>query len=112
MPGELPAVQPTAQELELAKAKDQHEYDFAVRNLELFAQDRREERELFAGNRRAGLIIVLSLTASISVFFITALFLDKDVLLLDLLKIIAGAFGGGGIGYAWGSRRRRNAETS
>ena len=107
MPGDLPARQPTHEELELAKAEDQHGFDFAMRNLELFAQDKREERELYAGNRRVWFIIVLALIGSVSIFFISALYMNKDALLLDMLKMIAGACGGGGIGYIYGFRRGR-----
>ena len=103
MSGELPARQITPEEIALAR--DKHQHEFGMRNIELYAQDRREEREFFAGNRKATLTVALAVTTGISIFFIAALFLNKDTLLIDLLKILAGAFGGGGIGYMFGFRR-------
>jgi hypothetical protein len=91
--------------LELERIKDQHQYDFAMKSLELTAQDNREARDLFAGNRKAGLIVTLALMLGVFSFFLSALFLNKEEIIVDLMKIIAGAFGGGGFGYAIGIRR-------
>ena len=105
MPGDLPAAQPTQGELELAKVEDQHGFDFAMRNLELIAQDKKEEREFLAGNRRVWFIISLAVISGVFISLITAMFLDKDELLMDMLKILAGVLGGGGVGYVYGFRR-------
>lgn len=97
---------PALAQIELERQKDQHTYEYSLRNLELTAQNNREVREVIKGNRNASLIVILASIFAIFAFVMYALYLGKDQFLSDMLKVIVGGFGGGGIGYAIGKRKR------
>lgn len=92
--------------IELEAQKDAYNFQFAMRNLELTAQDNREQRAHFAGNRRAGMAVILAVVIAVFIFFMYALHLGKDVFLTEMMKVVVSAFGGGGIGYAIGIKKR------
>lgn len=94
-------------EVQLEAQKDLHSYQYAMKNVELMAQDNREVREHMAGNRVAGTIVVLVTILAVFIFFMYALHLGKETFLSDMIKVTLGAFGGGGIGYVIGSKRNK-----
>ena len=96
-----------SEQVALEMQKDQHTFEYSMRNIELTAQDNREQRAHLAGNRNASLIVIISIILAVFAFFMYALYLGKDAFLTDMLKVIFGAFGGGGIGYALGTRRKQ-----
>lgn len=100
----MPA-QVLSEQIELEKIRDQHSYDFAIKNLEHTVKENQEIRTFLAGNRNAGLIVTGMVILAFFIFFMYALHLGRDTLISDVIKIICGAFGGGGIGYLFGFRR-------
>lgn len=95
------------QMIELEKQRDQHQYDIAVKNLEALSQNNIDMREKFYKGQRNAQIILGITVGLIFAFFMTALWLDKDAFITDLIKIISGGIGGGGLGYMAGFKRGR-----
>lgn len=116
MDGNLPSVPPLGappnvvdpQVYELEKQRDKHQFDIAVKNLEVILVNNREERAVFEGNRKSGFWLMILFSLLIFTFFMTALFMNKDAFIADMLKIIVSCLGGGGVGYVFGYRRGRN----
>lgn len=92
-------------DVELLKQRDTYQYQIALKNIEATAQNSREIREHFSTlNLRAtwlfGFIILCLL-----VFSLYALHLGREEIISDIIKVLVGALGGGGIGYAIGSKK-------
>lgn len=103
----VPACQdPAIAQIELERQKDQHTYEYSLKNLELTAQNNREIREVIKGNRNASVFIILISILAVFIFVMYALYLGKDQFLSDILKVIVGGLGGGGLGYAIGKHRQ------
>lgn len=86
-----------------------HEYALAL----LAAQERdlKDRRRAEAGNGRLGFIFLLVLVVALVSLAAYALSLGKDAFLLDVVKVIAGALAGGGVGYGIGRGKREGDGT-
>lgn len=94
--------------LEIEKA---HEY--SMKAVDLQAQDRREERESDGKGLGRTLRLVGLVVLGLFGFFGYALYANKDQLILEILRIVLYAGGGGGVGYAVGkSKRDENSNAS
>jgi len=98
-------------EIELRENQIEKGHEFSMRSLELQAQDRNDEREYnlkaFGSIKNFGYVLLLA-------FFILVfglLYFEKDVLLIEILKVIAymgvGIFGG----YQWGKSKFKNTDS-
>lgn len=98
-------------EVDLLKQQDEHQFIIAKLNIESNLKNQKEVREHFGAlerqQRRNGTIIILVFLVLFFAFGFYALSLDKENFLADVLKVVIGAFGGGGLGYAVGLSRRR-----
>lgn len=94
------------QDREVLLQQDVHQYDIAKLNIEATLQNQREIRQHLAGERKACLIVVMSILILFSGFCFCALYLGKEVLLEGLIKVLIGFVGGGGVGYAVGLKKR------
>lgn len=102
----LPVQQPQQPDSELLKQQDEHQYDIARRNIDATLQNNREIREHFDKINLRAVQLVGFVVLCMLIFGLAALYLNKEDILSDLLKILCGLLGGSGIGYAVGSRRR------
>lgn len=100
----LPA-QPDDKDIVLQQ--DMHQYEIAKLSIDANIRNQNEVRALMWANTKAGVLVVLSIIATIFVFFMYALSLGKDAFLSDIIKVMFGAFGGGGLGYAIGIKKNR-----
>ena len=103
MPSDLPVVQDT--EIALQAQRDKNQFDFAIRDLELTAQDRREFRQGFKHSQHIGFAMLIATIMGFVGFCWMALAYGKEALVVDVLKIAVSALGGGGVGYAVGVRK-------
>ena len=96
-------------EVALRSQLDKNQFDYAMRNLELTAQDRREERMLSRHSQQWGIGFLAFTVLAFLGFCWLALSFGKDGLVADVIKVAAAFLGGGGLGYAFGFRKRQQA---
>lgn len=94
-------------DLELLKQQDVHQYDIAKMSIEANLKNQHEVRDLMWATTKANVLVILAIVATAFIFFMYALHLGKDAFLSDILKVLVGAFGGGGIGYAIGIQKNK-----
>jgi hypothetical protein len=88
---------------ERLKIEKAHEY--AMKAVDLQAQDRREERDSDGKGISKVLVLLGLAVVGVLAFFGYALFSNKDQMILEILRILVYAGGGGGIGYAIGHKQ-------
>ena len=93
-------------DLSLLKQQDDHQYDIAVRAIDAKREATRDDRIQFNIIHRRSVFLTGFSISCMLIFGLVALFLDKEDVLSDLLKILCGLIGGGGLGYAFGSRKK------
>lgn len=96
-----------AQELELRKQESTQAHEFATGSLQAQIGDVKEVRQQQRRDSRYTFILVLVIVIVAGLFTMYSLYLNKEQLVLDILKVLAGAGGGGGIGYAYGFRKAK-----
>ena len=97
--------QESVADIELLKQRDTYQYQIALKNIEATAQNSREIREHFSAINLRGLWLLCLITLCLLAFSLYALYLGKEEIISDILKVLVGALGGGGIGYAIGIKR-------
>jgi len=98
------------EELELRRQESKQAHDYANRTLDAQVeflkgsgqQEKRDSRYMF--------IILFMLVITIGGFTAYALYLNKEQFVLDVIKVLAGVAGGGGVGYAIGRSRQAKQE--
>lgn len=107
----LPPAHPHNAEIELLKQQDEHQFQLATHQIDVNHADRCVDREHFSKlqekNNQRAFIAFLVLIFLFFGFGAFAIWLGKEALLSDLLKVFVGAFGGGGIGYYLGFRHKQ-----
>lgn len=108
---ELPVVQHENDgDIKLLLQQDAHQYEYANHQLEANLQNQREIRKhlqvINNKNNTTFLIVSLSLLVLFFGFGFFALWLDKEEFLSDIMKVIVGAIGGGGLGFYFGARNK------
>ena len=78
----------------------------SLRAIEANITNKRELRTHLDNNNKRGMILTIVLSFFLLIFGLAALYLDKESILTDLLKILCGFLGGSGLGYAIGTRKR------
>lgn len=93
-----------------AKEEGQRQYDFAVKSLEAMERDRESDRSHFCTIAEKSKTILLVLIICLFAFLITAIWKDKDAMIIELVKIII--YGGAGTagGFAWGWHKKQKSE--
>lgn len=97
-------VQRMRAESERKQVERAHEY--SLKALESQAKDRQDERQHNSRNSKLGFWVILLALAGVIYFFGYALYADKDQLILEVVKAVLYAGGGGGLGYAIGRVKR------
>lgn len=94
-------------ELDLKNKEEDHAFEYAKGALDAQASDLKDRRGFIRTLVRWGLVAGVILSFIIVGFFCFALWLDKDQIVLEILKYTFILLGGGGAGYAIGKRRRQ-----
>ena len=93
-------------DVELLKQRDTYQYEIALKNIEATTQNNREIREHFSTINLRATWLFGFIIACLLAFSLYALYLGKENIISDIIKVLFGAFGGGGIGYAFGSKKK------
>lgn len=91
-----------AHELDLQQQQDRHNFEFAKESLNAQAQDRRDDRLFQRRQRRNAYIFAGVLAVLIASLIVSAMWLNKDQVALEIIKSIVLLLSGGGAGYAIG----------
>jgi len=101
-----------AQEAEVQRLRIENErlqieraHEFSMKAIDVQAQDRREERASDGKGLNRALIVIALAVVGFFGFFGYALYANKDQLILEILRIVVYAGGGGGLGYAIGQKK-------
>lgn len=100
------AVQEQKIQLELKQAEVNlreidHNQKIADKSIEAQANDRKDERQVAKAMHMHRLIFAGIVTALLIGFVLAALFMDKEAIVLDVLKVVVGFVGGWGASLAW-----------
>lgn len=87
-----------------------HNQKIADKSIEAQAEDRKDERRLSKAMHSQNLIFAGVIVVIVVIFILAALWLNKDALVLDIIKVILGFAGGWGASIAWSSRKQGNNE--
>jgi hypothetical protein len=116
---ETPAVPPPAKplgqsaherEVELRAQIDTNQYNYALRNLEMTAQDQREWRDHHLKIQKLGLIGWIVTLIAFLCFCGLAFLYNQAGIIAEVLRTILAMLGGGGIGYTIGARRGQQGQ--
>lgn len=92
-------------ELEQRERESIRGYEYAKAALHIQVEDRKDERKKELVNSRYGFWIVTLTILSVITLIMYALHLGKEAFVLDIVKVLVGAAGGGGVGYLAGYRK-------
>lgn len=89
-------------EISLRKQSDSNAHDFAKASLAANLQDREANRKYYKSVITYRLIALVIVILLVAVFLSLALFLNKDQIVMEVVKVIIYLLVGGAGGYAWG----------
>lgn len=89
------------------KRKNELAHEYAMKAIDVQAQDRREMRTSSTSNLRSSLLYITLGTMAALLLVGYALYRDKDALLIEIVRAILFFSGGGGLGYAVGKKRTK-----
>lgn len=99
------------QELALRERQEEHSYSYSLRLLDAQKEDRKETREKGIEFLKWKWSFSLGALAVVSFLFGWALYLDKEALVIEVVKVVVLVASGGIGGYSWGkSKGRKEAE--
>jgi len=92
--------------LQANQKSEERNLSFAQQQLEAIERDRKNAREYERTSETKGLIVNITLILTIAGFLITAVIMDKDNLVMEIIKFLmyGGSWGIGG--YALGYKKR------
>jgi hypothetical protein len=94
------------EELNVRREESRQGYEFAQQSLRAQAEDLKEVRK---GERRDSsylLITILAALITLAVVLLVSLYWNKEQFVLELVRVILAALGGGGVGYAAGRKKK------
>lgn len=98
------------QELELKKLNDSNSHEYAKAALDANVTDREAERKNNANILKYGYIFGGAVIFLLVILFVFALFLNKDQIVMEILKAIIFIGSGGISGYALGKKSTNNKD--
>ncbi|WP_300907151.1 hypothetical protein [uncultured Desulfovibrio sp.] len=97
---------------ELLTLREKNQFDYSMAVLAAQERDRQAYREHVQKIYKASLRIWIFVGAFLLIAVIAAFISGKEQFILECLKYIVAAGGGGGVGYVFGYRRRNMETTS
>ena len=95
------------EEIELKRDQAQQNFEYANKALTAQLEDRERERTFTYKDRHGARMFLGSMVFLLALFLSIALFLDKDQIAIEIIKIIGLLFAGGIGGYALGRQQAR-----
>lgn len=93
-------------EIELAKQKDKHSFEYATKALETTKNDRDAHRQACMEVGKSRIRFAMFALVVIAAFLLFTMYLGKDQIAMEILKIIAYVAVGGIGGYSVGRTRK------
>lgn len=93
------------QQLEIDRLEKVNAHEYAKIALDAQLLDRERERQAGRATGRLGGMFMVSLLITLGAFMILALWLNKDTLLMEIVRSVTLVLGGGGVGYGIGRNR-------
>jgi hypothetical protein len=90
---------------EIALRELDHNQRIADKSIQAQAEDLRDERDAEKTMHKHRLIFASAMAALLLSFVLAALWMDKDAMVLDVIKVMVGFIGGWGGSLAWQARR-------
>lgn len=91
---------------EVALREVDHNQKLADKSIEAQVADRKDERLAHKQIHLHRLIFAAGIVAMLLAFVGIALYMNKDAMVLDIIKVVVGFVGGWGASYAWRGHRR------
>jgi hypothetical protein len=95
---------------EISLREIDHNQKIADKSIEAQAADRKDERAVQKTMHLHRLVFAGAIVAALIIFILIALAMDKDALVLDIVKVLIGFAGGWGASIAWSSHKRSQEE--
>lgn len=95
-------------EIELKQREMDNNYEFAKESLKYQTEDYKDLRSQETSRQKIEIILIFSSVFLLFVFIITAMILDKDELLSEIIKVAGYIFGGGLTGYGLGIQQLKS----
>ena len=93
---------------DLAIREVDHNQKIADKSIEAQAEDRKDERRLQKTLQKQRLIFAGIVTTAALAFVLIALWMNKDAIILDVLKVVMGFVGGWGASAVWRSQKQHD----
>ena len=90
---------------EIALRELDHNQRIADKSIQAQAEDLRDERDAEKTMHKHRLIFASAMAALLLSFVLAALWMDKDAMVLNVIKVMIGFIGGWGGSLAWQARR-------
>ncbi len=90
---------------DLALRELDHNQKIADKSIEAQAADRKDERDVLKTMHKHRLNFVAGITFAVLIFALIALWMGKDSIILDILKIVMGFVGGWGASTIWRNQK-------
>lgn len=91
---------------EISLREIDHNQKIADKSIEAQAEDRKDERRVDRDMHLHRLVFAGAIVVFLIVFVLIALWMGKDALILDVIKVVLGFVGGWGASIAWRSSKR------
>ncbi len=95
-------------EIELKKKETDNNFHFAKESLKYQSEDFKDLRKQELTKKRMLMIVVFISVIFFFAFIMAAMFLNKDEILTDIIKVAGYVFGGGITGYGIGIQKNRD----
>ncbi|MBK8552317.1 MAG: hypothetical protein IPL53_15120 [Ignavibacteria bacterium] len=97
-------------EVELQKKESDNNFHYAKESLKYQLEDYKDIRKQETTKKRMTLLVVFISVFMFFTFLMAAMFLDKDEILADIIKVAGYVFGGGITGYGLGVQNKRDRD--
>ena len=95
-----------ARDIELVKQRDNNNFEWAKKSLDVQAEDRKQERAYRIRATRNFFILIGIIVAGVIALLAFAIAMNKEQVALEVVKAVIFALGGGAGGYAIGKQRK------
>lgn len=95
---------------EISLREIDHNQKIADKSIQAQSEDRKDERAVEKSMHGQRLVFAGAMAVLLVCFVLTALWMNKDALVLDVIKVLIGFIGGWGGSIAWQVHRHRQRE--